>query len=248
MRSQWLFVAAFPLASLAARAVLPAEHRGRRDIVGTEKPVYSHGNEEIVIRDFFQDRRHGFFLDVGCGHPVDDSNTYYLEERLGWSGIAVDALPEMEPKWRRNRPASRFFNYIVTDHADTVESFFRAEPRARDISSIYKPDRDPSRNPVQSEEIRVPTITLTKLLERNGVSSIDLLSMDIEGAEPLALAGFDIERYKPALACVEAKLMNRAKILRYFGDHHYRRIDRYLKYDVANYYFTPLPRVLKATR
>jgi FkbM family methyltransferase len=238
------------LAPLAGRAALRAEARPHRpphrNIVATERPVYSHGNEEVVIRDFFQDRRHGFFVDVGCGHPIDDSNTYYLEDRLGWSGIAVDALPEMEPKWRRNRPASRFFNYIVTDHADTIESFYRVEERARDISSIYKPDLDPSRNRVRSEEIRVPTITLTKLLERSGVSSIDLLSMDIEGAEPLALAGFDIERFKPALACVEAKPMTRARILRYFGDHHYHRI--YEKYDPVNYYFTALPRDHAAAR
>jgi len=47
----------------------------------------------------------------------------------------VDALPEMAPKWRRNRPGSRFFNYSVTDHAGTLEPFFRvegegSEPRA----------------------------------------------------------------------------------------------------------------------
>jgi FkbM family methyltransferase len=230
---------------LAGTAVLGAANRPRRsphrDLVRTEKPVYSHGNEEVVIRDFFQDRRHGFFLDVGCGHPIDDSNTYYLEDRLGWSGIAVDALPEMAPKWRRNRPASRFFNYIVTDHAGTVEPFFRVES-ARDISSIEKPTLDPSRNPVVSEEIRVPTTTLTKLLDDNGVAKIDFLSMDIEGAEPLALAGFDIERFKPALACVEAKPMNREKILSYFGEHRYTQIRRYLSYDPANYYFTALAR------
>jgi FkbM family methyltransferase len=221
------------------RTVPGGRRRSRRKIVSEARPLYSHGNEEIIIRDFFQDRRKGFFLDVGCGHPIDDSNTYYLEERLGWSGIGVDALPEMAAKWRRNRPASRFFNYIVTDHADTVDPFYRAELRARDISSIQKPERDPSGNPVGSEEIRVPTITLTKLLERQGISKIDLLSMDIEGSEPLALAGFDIERFKPALACVEAKPGNRERILRYFSTHHYHRIETYRRYDEMNYYFTP---------
>ncbi len=210
----------------------------RRDLLATERPLYSHANEEIVIRDFFQDRRDGFFLDVGCGHPIQDSNTYYLETRLSWTGIGVDALPELARKWKRNRPASRFFNFIVTDHEAPGESFYRAEPRVKDISSIWRPTKGPGFDRVESEEIRVPATTLTRLLERSGVSRIDLLSMDIELAEPLALAGFDIDRFQPELACIEAKPLTRVRILQYFASHSYRRIDRYLAYDVMNYYFT----------
>src|SRR5688572_649659 len=53
-------------------------------------PFSSH-EEDLFIRDFFQDRRGGVFLDVGSGHYRNRSNTYYLESALGWSGIAVDA-------------------------------------------------------------------------------------------------------------------------------------------------------------
>ncbi len=206
----------------------------RKDIVSTAKPLYSMHKEETIIRDFFQDRRGGFFLDVGCWHPIIASNTYYLEERLGWSGFGVDALPEMARKWKRNRPASKFFNYIVSDHADTVESFYRLD--LSDVSSIQKP---PPAEATKVEEIKVPTITLTRLLEEHGVSKIDFLSIDIEGAEPLALAGFDIDRFKPELVCIEAKPRNRESIMKYFADHGYERIERYLEYDRVNYYFTP---------
>ena len=199
--------------------------------------MYSHAKEELIIRDFFHDRRGGFFLDVGCGHPIQDSNTYYLEKHLGWSGIGVDALPEFARKWRRTRPASKFFNFLVTDHADTLDRFYRAELRVRDISSAEKPVLAPGGRPVKSEEIRVPTTTLTRLLDQNRVSKLDFLSMDIEGAEPLALAGFEIERFPPQLVCIEAKPRNREKILKYFAEHRYSRIDRYLEYDVTNYYF-----------
>src|SRR5687768_7485564 len=48
-----------------------------------------HG-EEWMIRDFFQDRRNGTFLDVGANHYKKENNTYYLETTLGWSGLAVD--------------------------------------------------------------------------------------------------------------------------------------------------------------
>jgi FkbM family methyltransferase len=211
----------------------------RKSIVATEKKLYSHGKEEIIIRDFFQDRRGGFFLDVGCGRPIQDSNSYYLEEHLQWSGIGVDALPDMASKWKKSRPASKFFNFIVTDHAETVEPFYRAKLKVRDISSIQKPETGPGGGAVQSEEIQIPTTTLTKLLEESGVAKVDFLSMDIEGAELLALAGFDVERFRPELACIEAKPVNRAGILKYFADHGYVKVDRYQKYDRTNYYFAP---------
>lgn len=208
-----------------------------KPIVTTGKNLYSHDKEELVIRDFFQDRRGGVFLDVGCYLPIKDSNSYYLEKHLGWTGIAVDALPELATKWQQKRPGAKFFNFLVTDHADTVEPFYRA-PSAG-VSSIDKHGTGPMGKPLKAEEIHVPTTTLTKLLDTNGVSKIDFLSMDIEGAEPMALAGFDIERFRPTLACIEAKVKTRDAIRKYFAEHGYRQLDNYLKYDQTNWYFTP---------
>ena len=86
----------------------------------------------------------------------------------------------------------------------------------------------------------VPAITLDDLLEQNGVEKIDFLSMDIEGHEPAALAGFDIERFAPELVCIEAS-GDKEAILAYFAEHGYERIDRYLEFDVMNWYFKPRP-------
>jgi FkbM family methyltransferase len=201
------------------------------------KSLYSQGREELIIRDFFQDRRDGVFLDVGCASPIANSNTYYLEKHLGWRGIAVDALPDYAAAWQRKRPGSRFFNYLIADHIDPHASFYRAEFRG--ISSSEKDIKGPGGEPVKTEEIHVPMTTLTKLLDDSGVSKIDFMSMDIEGAEPPALAGFDIDRFKPELACIESKPANRDKIIQYFTTHGYRRLERYLEYDKTNYYFTP---------
>lgn len=207
----------------------------RKDIVSTGRKLYSARNEELIIRDFFQDRRGGVFLDVGCAWPVKENNTCYLEKHLGWSGIAVDALPDYAQAWHR-RPRSRFVNYLVTDHFGTIEPFFRAE--LTDISSFRPVNAKAPK--VKYQKILVPTITLTRLLDEKGVSKIDFMSMDIEDAEPLALAGFDIARFRPELACVEVK-SNRDEIRRYFDAHGYERLSRYDDYDRVNNYFTPRP-------
>jgi FkbM family methyltransferase len=204
----------------------------------TGRPLYSQHNEDLILRDFFQGCRNGVFLDVGCASPVENSNTYYLEKHLGWSGIAVDALGEFATAWQRKRPRSKFFNFLVSDHSDAVESFYRSELRG--TSSAQKERmKGPGGKDVKFDELRVPTITLDKLLEQNGVSRIDFLSMDIEGFEPIALAGFDVERFRPALVCIEVKPHVREKILGYFAAHGYRHLAGYLEYDQVNYYFAP---------
>lgn len=210
---------------------------GRRDILNTEKSLFSRASEELIIRDFFQDRRGGVFLDVGCWHPITASNTYYLEHHLGWSGIGIDALNEMAPQWKRSRPASRFLNFVVTDRAGALIPFYRVA--LTDISSVDKPATGPAGRPIASKAIMVPTITLTKALDDNGVSHVDFVSMDIEGAELPALAGFDIERFRPQLLCVESKVKNRDRLLVYFASHGYHRLDRYLTHDKTNWYFSP---------
>jgi hypothetical protein len=84
---------------------------------------------------------------------------------------------------------------------------------------------------------KIRTITLNKLLEANRVAKIDFLSMDIEGGELAALNGFDIEKYKPRLICIEFQKEQESQLLAYFAQHGYERIDAYLPFDHYNWYF-----------
>jgi FkbM family methyltransferase len=218
-----------------------AKHRRAKGRVGilAEEKLYSTFDEELIIRDFFQDRRGGFFLDVGCAGPVKASNTYYLEKHLGWSGIGVDALEEYALEWGKLRPNSRFLTYLVGDESDTSEKFFRSFG-----VGISSADEEWARGKVHgvewpTEELQVATITLDDLLDREGVTSIDLLSMDIEGHEPKALAGFDIERFQPELVVIEGQVdpQKQAQVANYFERHGYERIQRYRPFDTVNDYY-----------
>jgi FkbM family methyltransferase len=211
----------------------PAQHR---DILGTEKKLYSQWDEELIIRDFFQDRRGGFFVDIGASTPIANSTTYYLEKHLGWSGIGVDALFDYHLGWQLERPRSEFLIYLVTDHSGSVEAFYRSV--LRPLSSVQE-DRVFMGEHLDSERIEVETITIDKILDDRGIQEIDFLSMDIEGSEPAALAGFDIERFRPKLICIEASASVQEPILAYFAAHGYERIDRYLERDAINWYFRP---------
>lgn len=211
------------------------------EILESGKKLYSEHDEELIIRDFFNDRQGGVFVDIGCADYKDASTTCYLEKHLGWSGIAVDALLDWAKGYMENRPKTKFYNFIVADHSGKIESFYKSGDNMF-LSSQYKSFIDwaaKEKGHIRANYsiVYVPTITLTELLDKSGITKIDFLSIDIEGAEPAALAGFDINRFKPELVCIEAQ-DNNDKIMRYFSGHGYKRIEKYLKYDTQNWYFT----------
>ncbi len=191
--------------------------------------------EEWVVRDHFQDKRGGVFLDVGAADAREWNNTYFLETALGWSGLAIDAQPEFAPQYARLRPRTRFFSLFVSDASDGVEQFY--VPANGPLGATSNKDFAGSEGGVEVRS--VPTITLNDLLAREGIARLDFLSMDIELAEPRALAGFDIERYRPALVCIEAHPQVRQQLIDYFHRHHYVLAGKYLGVDAQNLYFMP---------
>jgi FkbM family methyltransferase len=202
---------------------------------GPERTSQYH--EEWIIRDFFQDKRGGFFVDVGANHYRTHSNTYYLEHALGWSGIAVEPLAAFEPEYRQHRPATRFRPFFVSDVSNAEAKLYLLEENHLVTSS----DKSfTERFGAGARELRVPTITLTHLLESERVERIDFMSMDIELHEPKALAGFDIDRFRPSLVCIEAHPEVRQNIIDYFTRHHYVVVGKYLRADEHNLYFAPL--------
>ena len=214
----------------AAEELAPIEAR-----YGPSK--YSENVEEWMIRDYFQDRRGGVFLDVGANHYRDENNTYYLETVLGWSGVAVDALPEFAPEYVKNRPRTKFVAMFASDVVGSQVTFFVPKDNKL-VSSSSREFTEKEGSPGRPRQ--VPTTTLTVVLEQAGISQIDFMSMDIELAEPKALAGFDIDRYRPSLVCIEAHPEVRQQILDYFARHGYVAIGKYLRADPNNLYFTPL--------
>ena len=196
----------------------------------------SQGPEEWIVRDFFRDKRGGVFVDVGAGKYKTNSNTWFLEHELEWSGVAVDAQDQFRREWEQYRPKSKFFALFVSDRSDSKARLFLS---ANDWSVASFQQNFTERFGELAGDVDVPTVTLDDLLTRLQVNAFDFLSMDIELAEPQALAGLDLERFKPRLVVVEVHHQVRQQILDYFATHHYSVVGKYLRIDTANLWFMP---------
>ena len=86
----------------------------------------------------------------------------------------------------------------------------------------------------------MPTITLTDLLDAEGLRKIDFSRWTSSSTSRQALKGFDIDRFKPALVCIEALLPVRQQILDYFTEHGTSLVGKYIWVDLENLYFAPL--------
>jgi len=86
---------------------------------------FSEHVEEWVIRDYFHDRRDGFFVDVGANHYRNYNNTFYLDSVLGWSGVAIDPQTTFAADYRAHRPRTRYFSFFVSDTSDANVTLYQ---------------------------------------------------------------------------------------------------------------------------
>ena len=193
--------------------------------------------EEWIVRDFFQDERSGTFVDVGANHYQERSNTYFLETTLGWSGVAIEPQTRFASGYQHFRPKTRFVPLFVSDVSNQQATLYVPKTNylvassSREFAASYDDDITPR---------ETTTTTLDDVLNRLAVEKVDFLSIDIELAEPQALAGFSIGRFRPRLVCIEAHPPVRQQLLDYFHKHGYVLVGKYWRIDGDNFWFAPL--------
>ncbi len=240
-----LFVSGFYAAERTARHIESDGAIKREVLIDEAKafverlgmPQYSSHEEELFVRDFFSDKQKGVFVDIGASHYRDRSNTYYLETKLGWGGLAIDPLPEFAADYRTHRPRTKYIPMFVSNKSDEQATLYVGKH-----SLFSSSERGHTNNYTDVEKtMTAATITLDDLLAAEGITNIDFLSIDVELHEPEVLAAFSIDKVKPKLVCVEALPPVRQQVLDYFAAHRYVVVAKYLRADPLNLWFTPLP-------
>jgi len=165
----------------------------------------AHGQnwEDVRLRRVFRDRTTGLFIDVGAGHPSFHSFTYTLY-RQGWRGVNVEPIPAFFALLEAERPEDVNLNVVLGREAGGTVTFYEA-PEERG-SSTMRPevaDQLRARGTAVVEHV-VPVRTLSDICEEHvGDQTIDLLKVDVEGAEADVLSGADWGRFRPRLVVVE---------------------------------------------
>jgi FkbM family methyltransferase len=161
---------------------------------------YAQFGEDLFLTSLLgYEKTDGVYVDVGCYHPIDYSNTYIFYQR-GWHGIAIDPNPHWKAEWQKFRPRDKFINAAV---AASVGSMIYLMNRRYPACNRLLPEA-PRKTSSDESLITVPTSPLTDLLDKHMPSTrIDLLNIDCEGHDLEVLRTFDFIHRKPLVIAAE---------------------------------------------
>ena len=139
----------------------------------------------------FNEKRCGYFLDIGAHDGVVFSNTYLLETKYNWSGILIEANPISFRKLNSNRIALCL--NVVLDRAEGEVDFALKGYMGRIIENDVN---DKGSKKSSSNQIKLKTKSLNYILKKyRAPDIIDYLSIDVEGAEEKILKEFNFQKY-----------------------------------------------------
>lgn len=183
--------------------------------------------QDIVVAVLSRMKRNGYFVEFGATDGVYLSNTFLLEEQLGWTGILAEPARVWLAALRENRP-----NAIIDDRCvyekTGAQLMFREVQSDFALSTIVEfSDVDLHRNTRKvGETYPVETVTLEDLLAQHGApEEIDFLSIDTEGSELSILQAFDFSRFRfNVIACEHNYSSTRDRVLDLLKSNGYHRI------------------------
>ena len=166
-----------------------------------KKKSYSMDGVDLVVEKYFKETVNGFYVDLGCYHPIQHNNTMLLYQK-GWRGINIDISEFSIKLFNFCRPDDLNLNLAISDKNSEIDFYYQKKISA--LSTIKKSQSDLA----FQGKIKKKTIssqTLTQILDDSKYKDkqIDFLDTDIEGADLDALKSLDFSRYSPKLICVE---------------------------------------------
>ena len=162
---------------------------------------YSYGGIDSLILHIFKNQKNGFYLDIGCGHPIKNNNTYLLNKK-GWSGINIDLDKENIDLFNSYRKKDVNLATAVSDKEGETDQYINHSKSA--LNTISKENADFQKAKVSAIK-KIKTQTINKIIENSPFKDrkIDFLSLDVEGSELAILKNFDFTKYSPKVIVVE---------------------------------------------
>ena len=170
-----------------------------------KKHSYSQAKEDIFIYNYFKNIHKGFYIDIGCFHPIMHSNTAKLYNN-GWNGINFDINPTSIDLFNIHRKRDK--NYCVAISNKNEKVFSYIDNYFSPINSINKKFFNFTSNKFSSGKFisnEIESYKLKDFLDHQNIKlqNIDFLNIDVESHDLEALSGINFDALNIKLICVE---------------------------------------------
>jgi FkbM family methyltransferase len=170
-------------------------------------PSFSHSGEDRLAVKLLSAIKNGFYVDVGCYHPVNYSNTYLLS-KTGWRGLCVDADDEFLPLYSDCRPNDHVVNVGVGEVASQQDLYIFYDRSLNTFSHEQAKIIFKSKGVEYIEKRKIKIVPLQKLLIDLQITRVDYLNIDVEGRDLEVLKSLDFSAHRPALITIEDHELN----------------------------------------
>ena len=153
---------------------------------------YADNGEDIIIQGLFDHKKDGFYIDVGCYHPIRASLTHLLYKK-GWKGVNIDISKDTINLFNIARPNDKNINIGIADKEG--EDFYYQSSHINQANSFkfYK----------NVKKVKVQITTLDNIVKNLGIEKIDFLNIDVEYRDFKALQGLNLNNVRPSLIAIE---------------------------------------------
>ena len=176
------------------------------------------------------------FLEFGATDGLEFSNSYMLENLLGWKGILSEPSPQWHNLLKKNRINTKIITKCIWSETGKTLDFFMSDEGIYSTLNDFV-DSDKNSMPANTEArkkagkvIAVETISLNDVIkEYFDNTSPSYISIDTEGSEFKILETFNFKIYRPKVFTIEhnfTELQN--KIDELMSSNGYERVFREL--------------------
>ena len=179
---------------------------------------FSQARQDEAVSSLLKNKRNGYFVDLAANDATILSNTYSLEKRYGWKGLCIEPNPIY---WANLTFRDCQVVAAVVGNKRMEDVYFRFD--AGDHSGIAGEGFDNGKHLIRRSK-PVYTVTLKEILQRfNAPSTIDYLSLDVEGAEEFIMRNFPLDDYKISILTVERP---KESLQGLFAKHGFKKLQR----------------------
>lgn len=165
---------------------------------------FSQEGEDLLVGRLFDGQDTGYYVDVGAHHPTRFSNTYLLY-RKGWRGINIDPMPGSMALFNKARTRDINLELAISSTPGTVTLTVFDETALNTLSPERKDYLSETTDYTVNREVEVMGATLESVLAKYlpPATTIDLLTVDVEGLDFDVLQSNDWERFRPRVLLIE---------------------------------------------
>ena len=166
---------------------------------------YAQNLEDYHLDLVFGEQDIGTYVDVGAGHPVADNVSFWFYLK-GWRGLIVEPQQRLANIYADVRPRDTVAACLAG--RDEGEADFYEIETLHGLSTTVREHAMHSQTSfgVDYAVVRKPVRALKSLLQEAGITHIDFLKIDAEGAEADVIAGMDWGDVRPRVIVIEAEV------------------------------------------